>query len=91
VRRHLVGVDRRSLCLGQPAGGEDLLNHGVLPAAVLVDGRGRGADESLDRGVLLPESRVPAQGLPDRQVITQGERARNNDVRVCPGQPLWLP
>ena len=42
VRRDLVGVDGRSLRVGQPGGGEDPLDYRVLSAAVLVDVRGHG-------------------------------------------------
>jgi hypothetical protein len=55
VRRDLVGVDGRSFFIGQPGGGEDLLDHRVLPLAVLVDVRRGGTDPLLDGGVPHPQ------------------------------------
>jgi hypothetical protein len=55
MRLGLVGVDGRPLLVGQPGGGEDLLDHRVLPAAVLVEVRGGGADPPLDGGVPHPQ------------------------------------
>jgi hypothetical protein len=47
VTAHLVGVRSGSLRVGESGGGENLLDHRVLPVAVIVDVRGGGPDSPL--------------------------------------------
>jgi hypothetical protein len=87
VRRDRIGVDGRSFLVGQPGGGEELLDHRVLPAAVLVDVRGGGTDPPLDGGVPHPQVRIRAQDVPDGEVVAERQRTVHDDVGVRSGQP----
>jgi hypothetical protein len=90
MRRDLIGVDGRSLLVSQPGGGEDLLDHRVLPLAVLVDVGGGGTDPPLDGGVPHPQVRIRPQDVPDSEVVTERQRTLHDDIRVRSGQPAGL-
>jgi hypothetical protein len=90
MRRDLIGVDGRAFLVGQPGSGEDLLDHRLLPAAVLIDVRGGGADPPLDGGVAHPQIRIRPQDVPDGQMVTERQRTFYDDVRVRTGEPCGL-
>jgi hypothetical protein len=58
VRWHLIRVDGGPLSVGEPACGEDPLNHRVLRAAVIVDVGGGRPGPPLHSGVLLAQMRI---------------------------------
>jgi len=90
VRRHLTGVDGRPLGVAQPRGGENLLNDGVLAAAVLLDARRDGADLPLNSRVLLPWVCPRPEDVADREVIAERQRTSNDNIRIRPCQSLGL-
>ena len=49
----------------QSGGSEVLLDHRVLPTAIIVDARGDGPDPPLDGGVLLSQAGACPQDVPD--------------------------
>jgi len=85
VHRDLTGVNGGSLRLGQPGGGENPLHHSILPPDVLVDVRGYGTNPPLHRGVLLAQTRVGPQDVPDGQVVAERQRTLDNDIGVRRG------
>ena len=64
-------IDDGPLVLGQAPGGQDLLHHSVLPAAVLVEVLRNSAGLTLHLGVAIAEAGVGAQGVPDGEVVPQ--------------------
>ena len=90
MRRDLTGVNGGPLLVGQPGGGENSLHHCVLPPAVLLDVCGPGTDPPLHGGVLLAQTRVGPQDVPDGQVVADRQRTLDNDIGVRRGQALRL-
>ena len=84
VRRPWVGVDGGALVVAEAGGAQDLLHHGVLALAVLLDVGGRRRHPPLHGGVLVAQRRVRAQGVAHGEVVAQCQGAVDDDVRVVP-------